>query len=810
MVACAAKAVSPSSISAQLLTLCRACTTLVVITIWCSLTTGLVAQSREAAGPEAGSGVEMEELGPLPKQVTDVCISDDGLHYAAVMPSGSRQIVSHDGKPGPQFDEIGSWGGPAIVLPKNGAHVAYIARRGTQRFIVIDRKEIPVELSGGENMHYLRAEVRDQIKFSPDGKHFFYAPNGADNFVHLVLEGNENADFESIESPVFSEEGGHCAYVATQDGQKVLVVDGKAETPLDQEIFRLQFSRDGKHYAYGRQSGDKAVVVLDGKPQREYHDIAWETIYLSPTGRLCYQATKDEGESGNKSVVVIDGKESAIAGATLTVASGITEISEQLLFSPDAKHFAYITTSPDGTSVVVDGKTGRPYDTIGNLQFSPDGSRVAYTARTPSGEFAVVDEKESDGFNSVSDITFSENGKRFAYVGHTDKGKAIVVVDGQASNPYWEFVSLGLSPDGSRYAYGGLVDVYKSEVVIDGKVMPAANVPATLEPPFGKGEKVVFRFSPDSRRLAMAVPSQGKYVVAVDGVSGPTSASCQRFIFSPDSAHFAYVTGEQVHDKSFITVTLDNKIVQSIPRSPRGNIELIAQALEDSSHRSDRGVNPEFFKFREDGKLKYLVVKDEKIYRVSVTPGAAILLTSSSVPSQPNRLPVPRTRNSLPSQDRSITSSANQPQEDGVQGGAANDLSAPHAPGKSTSTGGNDGSSIAKQIVQQLSQGDAESLSALYAESVDYMNKGSISNAAVRNQLRQFFERWPVRQWTITAPVKVESQDPLVQEVTFSVRYDLKNPQTGKHTSGIAEERLTVSADSSGAMKIISQHEQTK
>ena len=112
--------------------------------------------------------------------------------------------------------------------------------------------------------------------------------------------------------------------------------------------------------------------------------------------------------------------------------------------------------------------------------------------------------------------------------------------------------------------------------------------------------------------------------------------------------------------------------------------------------------------------------------------------------------------------------------------------------------------------MQQLSHGDAESLSALYAETVDYMNKGSISNAAVRNQLRQFFERWPVRQWTITTPVKVESQDPLVQEVTFSVRYDLKNPQTGKHTSGIAEERLTVSADSSGAMKIISQHEQTK
>jgi hypothetical protein len=806
MVACAAKGASPISISGQVLTLRHACTILVVITIWCSLTSQLIAQSREAAGPGAGSGVEMQELGPLPKQLTDVCVSDDGLHYAAVMPSGSRQVVSHDGKPGPQFDEIGSWGGPAIVLPKNGAHVAYIARRGSQRFIVVDGKEIPVELSGGQNMHYLRAEVRDQIKFSPDGKHFFYAPNSTD-FVHLVLEGNENPDFESIESPVFSEEGGHYAYVATKDGQKVLVVDGKVETPLDQEIFRLQFSRDGKHYAYGRRSGEKAVVVLDGKPQQEYHDIAWETIYLSPTGRLCYQATKDDGDAGSKSVVIVDGKESPTS-----------EISEKLLFSPDGKHFAYITTSSDGTSVVVDGKVGRPYDTIRNLQFSPDGSRVAYTARTPSGEFAVADEEESEAFHSVSNITFSENGKRFAYVGSTDKG-AVIVVDGKPGKTYREFESLALSPNGSRYAYEAALDFYKSEVVIDGKVSPAANLVSTLEPTQTR-EKQIFRFSPDSKHLAMAsmVSGGGKYVVTVDGVAGPTNGFCQRFTFSPDTSHFAYVTRENTRGGwNTVSVTLDHKIVQSIPTSPtKGDMVMIAQVVEDSRNTGFKRVNPEFFKFREDGKLKYLVVKDERIYRVSVAPGAAMSLSQTSVSSTPSSRrinTVPRAGNSrpgAPNQGQNVSPFPSQPPESELQGESANDVSGEQPATKSSSDAGTGAASVAKQVVQQLSHGDAESLSALYAETVDYMNKGSISNAAVRNQLRQFFERWPVRQWTITAPVKVESQDPLVQEVTFSVRYDLKNPQTRKHTSGIAEERLTVSADSRGAMKIISQHEQTK
>jgi WD40 repeat protein len=749
----------------------------------------------------------MEDLGPLPKQVTDVCISDDGLHYAAVMPSGSRQVVNHDGKPGPQFDEIGSWGGPAIVLPKNGAHVAYIARRGSQRFIVIDGKEIPVELSGAQNMHYLQAELRDQIKFSPDGKHFFYAATGAGNFVHLVLEGKEKPDFESIESPVFSEEGSHYAYVATKDGQKVLVVDGKVATPLDQEIFRLQFSRDGKHHAYGRRSGDKAVVVLDGKPQQEYRDIAWETIYLSPTGRLCYQATKDEGESGTKSVAVFDGKESVTS-----------EISEKLLFSPDGKHFAYVTTSSDGTSVVVDGKAGRPYDTIQNLQFSPDGSRVSYTARTPSGEFAVVDEEESEAFHSVSKISFSENGKRFAYVGSTDKG-AVVVVDGKPGKTYREFQSLALSPDGSRYAYEALINFGEPEVVIDGKAV-RTNLVATLEPAVGNGDKMVFRFSPNSKHLAMAsmVSGGARYGVTVDGVTGPTNGFCQRFTFSPDSSHFAYVTRENTRGGwNTVSVTLDHKIVQSIPTSPtKGDMVMIAQVVEDSRNTGFKRVNPEFFKFREDGKLKCLVVKDERIYRVSVAPGAAMSLPQTSVSSTPSSRrinTVPRTGNSRPgaaNQGQNGSPFPGQPPESELQGESANDVSGEQPATKSSSDAATGAASVAKQVVQQLSHGDAESLGALYAETVDYMNSGSISNAAVRNQLRQFFERWPVRQWTITAPVKVESQDPLVQEVTFSVRYDLKNPQTGKHTSGTAEERLTVSADSSGAMKIISQHEQTK
>jgi hypothetical protein len=191
-----------------------------------------------------------------------------------------------------------------------------------------------------------------------------------------------------------------------------------------------------------------------------------------------------------------------------------------------------------------------------------------------------------------------------AYVGSTDKGE-VVVVDGEASKPYRTFVSLALSPDGSRYAYEGDLSIYKPEIVIDGKVSPSSNLDATLEQTnYTSKQKQVFRFSPDSKHLAMAsmVPGGAKYVISVDGNAGPTSGWCSRFVFSKDSSHFAYVTFQN----PTTTVTLDQKVVQTMP------------LLDDGRTQPS---NSNAFQFRDDGKLKYLALKDGKIFRVSVKPG---------------------------------------------------------------------------------------------------------------------------------------------------------------------------------------------
>src|SRR5205823_444104 len=79
----------------------------------------------------------------------------------------------------------------------------------------------------------------------------------------------------------------------------------------------------------------------------------------------------------------------------------------------------------------------------------------------------------------------------------------------------------------------------------------------------------------------------------------------------------------------------------------------------------------------------------------------------------------------------------------------------------------------------------------------------------VRSQLQEYFSKWPVRQWTITSPVKVQSLGASRQQVVFSAKYDLSDPDSHRHASGIAKETIVVAADSSGAMKIISHHEKT-
>ncbi len=704
----------------------------------------------------------------MPKQKSmDMCVSGDQLHIATVLPTGSRQKVYYDGKPGPEFDEIAHFaagrGHPAIVLSNDGSRIAYLARRGRNSILFADGKEIPVSHPAIPGSF---TTDPDQFGFSPDGKHFAYFSKGDDGLFHLIFDGKPGSGSDSIVPPiVFSEQAGHYAYRAKDQGGAIRVVTDGTPGPVMYTVERIQFSPDGKHLTYWANTGHQSGVVLDGVLGPAYADIAMDTIQFSNNNRLGYVAHKAASERERSlSVAVVDGKESEPCMHI-----------DQFTFSHDGRRVAYVASTPDGQSVVVDGKPGRNYDTIYSLDFSPDGSHVAYVGNTASGQFVVIDEEESAPYNSASHLLFSENGKLHAYTASKENGRVVIVVDGHESKPYHQFISMVLSPDGSRYAYEADTSIYKSEITIDGRTAPAQNLVATLEQGELKG-KQVFRFSSDSKHLAMAsvVSGGGKYVVTVDGAAGPTTGWCARFVFSPDSAHFAYVA----YDNPTTSIVLDRKVVQK----PTLLVDL--QQLP---------TLPAAFQFREDGRLKYLTIDHDRIVRVSVAPGAS--LATNTVPPQ------------LGNSTRSAPS-ANLVTSRKMPGASTQNASATTPPESSAGASASaDPSSIGQSLVQALSDGDVDGLTSMYADSVDYLDNGRVSVATVQDHLQEYFAQWPERQWKLAGPVKIESLGASVQQVVFSARYDLHNPETNRRASGVARETLMLAADATGALKIVSHRE---
>jgi len=807
--------------------------------------------------------IQMEDLGPMPKDLKEVTVSADGLHAAAVIPSGESQLVYYDGKPGPEYDSIAHFfvSSPAVVFSKDGTHAAYLARRGESQFVWADGKETvlisrffnsgdPGKISLGYDAVY--------FKFSPGGEHLAYVCETAGTFQQqIIIDGAQGPVFYRLQPIVFSEQGGHYACVAQPDRtSSVVVLDNTAGASFSKiKGVSLRLSRDGAHCAYIATNDPREeswVVVADGNQGQSYYGI--ESLQFGSNGRLAYVGGKDLGSDLNvleryKRVVVLDGKE---LGRYFNV--------DQLQFSPDGNRLAYVAKTGDGVVAVVDGKQGRAYDVIqlNSLQFSPDSSSVTYYGKVGKDTFVVTDERESLPIGSVIKFTYAEKANTAAFIASKEPG-FIAVVDNQPSKNYRFCNDVAVSPDGSRSAYAASASIGQPELVADGQ-RSKFNFGNFEEPLWGTDLKTVFRFSPDSRHLAVALdaPGGGGHSISVDGRIGPAFPECQGFVFSPDSAHFAYLGLERGPKGTTIKVVPDHKVVQTIGplqimgvfAANRGNQG--ARQLPPPDWRSFRAdaAQPHWFSFRSDGKLKFLATNDGKIYRVTITPGPAtggpvIANTTAEAPlprgkssrqqttshtkvTSSNQQPAPESASQSPESQQPSESPADQPMvpnnanatDAATPAGAPYSQSAVNRSGRQRSSigraaptegGGADTSAVsevAEQIAQGFSNGDIETLVSLYGEAVDYLDSGTVSSATVRSQLLEYFERWPVRQWTITGPVRVTSLGASRKQVTFTASYDASDTQTGRHSSGTAKETLVLAADSSGAMKIISHHEQ--
>ena len=164
--------------------------------------------------------------------------------------------------------------------------------------------------AGSEKLicHIDSETVIGQPVSSPDSRRVAYvAKDGAKR--HVVVDGKEEKayDFIDVTSLAFSPDSHRVAYVASIGGKQIVVVDGNEGKPYD-DAQALLYSPDSRRMAYAAKVGEKWFVVVDGNPEKPYDIIAEPSMIFSPdSSRMAYLA-----RGGDQWVAVVDG----VAGKT--------------------------------------------------------------------------------------------------------------------------------------------------------------------------------------------------------------------------------------------------------------------------------------------------------------------------------------------------------------------------------------------------------------------------------------------------------------------------------------------------------------
>ncbi|GGX13105.1 hypothetical protein GCM10011282_19050 [Undibacterium macrobrachii] len=252
--------------------------------------------------------------------------------------------------------------------------------------------------------------------------------------------------------------------------------------------------------------------------------------------------------------------------------------SSNFVVSGDGQRIAYVvgtgrydaemgpSESWEKYHLVVDGKVGKPYRRISEVQFSPDSQRVGYISTTA----VIIDGKEDQAFGeSATDavnqqirelygLRFSADSKSYAYATSSinAEGPAFIVLNGIKLKSYARVHNPLFSPDGKHIAYSAQIANPRRELVIlDNKEGPTFDHLI---------EDDNLKFSPDSSKLTyLAWPKHNKpaqYIMVNNGREHVVLLGGEKWrTFSPDSKHLAYAF-ETEHKKK--TILVDQKIGQ--------------------------------------------------------------------------------------------------------------------------------------------------------------------------------------------------------------------------------------------------------
>jgi len=415
-------------------------------------------------------------------------VTADGHVIAFCPESDGRVRFLWDGVAGAPFDGLVELRdkSTAVFSSEDGAHVAYVGRRGEKVFVGRDNREEP--------------------------------PFDA---------------FSGSVPPTFGGGGRHLAYAAQVPGGDFrLIVDGEPMGTTSVAPIAAVFSPDGERLAYVEMRGEgrgeiEHRIVLDGREGDWFRGMrnATGAMQFSPDGRrFAYYAIDGKGHARWFLDVVAQRLVNDVRPLGLTRIRGIAVLDPALpaRFSPDSQRFAYFADVVEkGVAIVEDDVPGPLFRGVGLPVFSPDSRHLAYAAETSPKKMTLVLDGAMSGewpATSAGEPIFSPDSRRVAVTLQRDEGGFLrkrqlytVAVDGRSyPEEPGDDVSLrpAFSPDGARVAWW-LQRGTDSVLVIDGVVhLGAAFVGSDL------------RFDP-SGRIVHASRFGTSHTISVDDRPGP-------------------------------------------------------------------------------------------------------------------------------------------------------------------------------------------------------------------------------------------------------------------------------------------------
>ena len=318
---------------------------------------------------------------------TDMAFTSDGriAYYVRTDDKGRNVVVVVGAKEVSLNDPMG-----IVIVPQNGSviysHWVKDSTNANKRAIVIDDKEVA------------RFDNIGNISLSPNGEYITFQANKDNNtsnddslVILSVKTGKIEHEYENARHPIaFSTDGKRIGCIheiaeKNSSGVKIrnsfkLLINGKEEGELYDEIDNVIFSPDSATVAFGARKGAQQTLVVNGK-DLHWFDYVDPNLTVRPAGSpQCPMPRPSLPRCLFIGDYVSDGLGFLVSSKG---EKRVIKAEDYGLHSPDGKHAA-IAEPANHKQVIVDGKAGPEFAKVylETIRFSADSKHLSYAAHT--------------------------------------------------------------------------------------------------------------------------------------------------------------------------------------------------------------------------------------------------------------------------------------------------------------------------------------------------------------------------------------------------------------------------------------------